>query len=86
MEPSSTGYAVVLLGLGLGLGVLTIRVRYQQKIEERNAAGGEMVVTKEFKSFQATFMSESMLGSSLHCGGVIFCLSFQALLPPFGTA
>lgn len=56
-EPFAGGYTLALFGLGLALGVLTIRVRYQQKLEERNA-GGEIAVTQDFKKFQATFMSE----------------------------
>lgn len=56
-EPSSNGYAMVLVALGSVLGVLTVRVRHQQKLEQRTA-GGEIVVTSDFKSFQATFMSE----------------------------
>lgn len=68
-EPSSGGYALTLLCLGLGLGVLTVRVRYQQKLEERNA-GAEIVVTKDFKGFQATFMSEHGRVSEYGLGGV----------------
>ena len=58
----TSGYAVGLIILALGLGVLTIRVRYQQKLEERNVSGGsEIVVTDDFKHFQWTFMSEYCL-------------------------
>lgn len=59
-EPSSNGYVMVLMALGSVLGLLTVRVRHQQKLEERTA-GGEIVVTSDFKSFQALFMSECPL-------------------------
>lgn len=53
VEPSTTsGYAVSLLLLGLILGVLTIRMKHQQQMEQL------VEVTKDFKTFQATFMSE----------------------------
>lgn len=64
-EPLAGGYTLALFGLGLVLGVLTIRVRHQQKLEERNA-GGEIVVTQDFKNFQATFMSK--------CGTAVYHL------------
>lgn len=55
----SSGFAVGLIILALGLGVLTVRLRYQQKLEERNASGGaEIVVTEDFGRFQVTFMSK----------------------------
>lgn len=57
-QASSSSYALVLFGLGLVLGILTIRARYQQKLEERDAGGGEMVVTSDFQRFQGKFMSE----------------------------
>eukprot|EP00904_Undaria_pinnatifida_P013054 jgi/Undpi1/887/HiC_scaffold_10.g04351.m1 len=64
MEPEPVpypgGYTLALFGLGLALGVLTIRVRHQQKLEERNA-GGEIVVTQDFKNFQTTFMKVYLL-------------------------
>lgn len=69
MEPEPVpypgGYTLALFGLGLALGVLTIRVRHQQKLEERNA-GGEIVVTQDFKNFQTTFMSKC--GAESHGG------------------
>lgn len=53
VEPStSTGYALSLLMLGLGLGVLTIRMEHQQRVEQL------VEVTKDFKTFQASFMGE----------------------------
>ncbi len=56
VEPSTTsGYAMSLLGMGLGLGVLTIRMKYQQQIEQL------VEVTKDFKAFQTTFMSEQYI-------------------------
>lgn len=59
VESLSSGYAVGLIILALGLGVLTVRVRYQQKLEERNASGeAEIVVTEDFRRFQGTFMSK----------------------------
>lgn len=55
VEPFTTsGYAVSLLVLGLGLGLLTVRhaaTKQEQSLE----------VTKDFKTFQATFMSEQDL-------------------------
>ncbi|CBN76799.1 conserved unknown protein [Ectocarpus siliculosus] len=51
VEPStSTGYALSLLMLGLGLGVLTVRMEHQQRMEQL------VEVTKDFKTFQASFM------------------------------
>eukprot|EP00752_Nemacystus_decipiens_P001495 g1469.t1 len=50
-EPSSSGYGLSLLMLALGLGVLTIRMKHQQQMEQ------VMEVTKDFSTFQATFMS-----------------------------
>lgn len=55
VEPFTTsGYALSLLVLGLGLGLLTVRhaaAKHEQLLE----------VTKDFKTFQATFMSEQDL-------------------------
>lgn len=49
---------MVLLGLAAVLGVLSIRARYQQRLEERREAGTEVIVTDDFKIFQGMFMSE----------------------------
>lgn len=57
MEDGSA--TVLLLALGLVLGVVTIRNRYQQKLEERS---GEIVVTSDFLSFQGSFISEQRCG------------------------
>ena len=77
-EPFAGGYTLTLFGLGLALGVLTIRVRYQQKLEERNA-GGEIVVTQDFKNFQATFMSECGVCSGSNQS--MFCLLYTSPSP-----
>lgn len=78
-EPIAGGYTLALFGLGLALGVLTIRVRYQQKLDERNA-GGEIVVTQDFKKFQATFMSECGVFSGSNRGMFLhFLLLFEGI-------
>lgn len=54
-EPSGgSGYGLSLLVLALGLGVLTIRMKHQQMEQV-------VEVTKDFKTFQATFMSEQTI-------------------------
>lgn len=59
VEPEPSGYGLSLLLLALGLGVLTIRMKHQQQMEQL------VEVTKDFTTFQATFMSEqTCLGSA----------------------
>lgn len=59
--PSGSGYGLSLLLLALGLGVLIVRMKHQQQLEQ------PVEVTKDFKTFQATFMSEQTpLGCTLH--------------------
>ena len=67
-EPSGSGYGMSLLLLALGLGVLTVRMKHQQQMEQ------VVEVTKDFSTFQATFMSEhSFLGVHAYCKrGVYF--------------
>lgn len=54
-------YGFILLGLAAALGVLSVRARYQQKLQERREGGGEVVVTADFKSFQGSFMSKFLI-------------------------
>lgn len=65
-EPSGSGYGLSLLVLALGLGVLTIRMKHQQQMEQT------VEVTKDFTTFQATFMSEH---ASLRCCNMAETLS-----------
>lgn len=60
-DSSSSGYGLVLLGLALVLGGLTIRAKFQQRLEERSAGAGEIEVTTDFTSFQGMFMSKHTL-------------------------
>lgn len=62
MEPyASSGYALSLLGLGLILGLLNIRHAATNREQL-------MDVTKDFKTFQASFMGEryALLGPKQH--------------------
>lgn len=53
VDPSTTSEeAMLLFLLGLVLGVLSIRMKHRQQTEQL------VEVTKDFKTFQATFMSE----------------------------
>lgn len=53
VDPSvASEEAMLLFLLGLVLGVLSIRMKHQQQTEQL------VEVTKDFKTFQATFMSK----------------------------
>lgn len=69
LEPSTTSdEAVSLLLLGLVLGVLSIRMKHQQQMEQL------VEVTKDFKTFQRTFMSKHVFHD-----GCLFFRTYQII-------